>query len=95
MRQNCWMAAAFTLTAPLARRPGAVRPAANGQGREAAVLKTRRYTLADLVEHPAILVEMRCWDGDRESLEPLLETAAPRENRLPAVASRSRSDFSQ
>lgn len=90
MTQTCWMAAAFALTGPLAHRLGSLRPAAGGHGSDAAVLRPRRYTLADLVEHPAILVGMRCWDGDRRTL---LETFMPREHKPPAAGSEGGPDF--
>jgi hypothetical protein len=68
MTQNFLMAA-LTLTAPVARRLGSLLPAGRRQ---------REYTLTDLVEHPAILLGMRCCEGDRHSLELLLETFVPR-----------------
>jgi hypothetical protein len=69
MTQNCLLAAAFALTAPLAHRLGSLRPA----GRQ-----RRECMLADLVEDPAILLGMRCCAGDRHNLERLLETVVPR-----------------
>jgi hypothetical protein len=68
MTQN-FLRAALTLTAPAARRLGSLL-AVGGQRRE--------YALADLVEHPAILLGMRCCESDRHSLERLLETFVPR-----------------
>lgn len=95
MTQICWIAAAFALTGPLAHRLGALRPMAGRHGSDAVAVRVRRYTLADLVEHPAILVGIRCWDGDRESLEPLLETFVPRERHgaLPTDAIDGGPDF--
>ena len=69
MTRDFLMAAALALTAPLTRRLGALLPAGGGR---------RDYTLADLVEHPAILLGMGCCEGDRHGLELLLETSAPR-----------------
>jgi hypothetical protein len=71
MTQNFLMAA-LTLTALAARRLGTLRPA--GRPR-------REYALADFVVHPAILLGMRCREGDRHSLELLLESFAPRAAR--------------
>lgn len=87
MTQNCLLAAALALMVPLTYRLG-VPALGGGRQREAALSKAHRYTLADLVEQPAILVGMRCWGGDRRSLEPLLETLAPRPGQgvLPPLA---------